>query len=468
MSKGNILLKNTFIYAIGNFGSKILTFLLLPLYSYYLSTSDFGIYDIILTSVSLLVPIVTMQFSEASYRWLLDAKDDEKTKSIAITNGIVVISVSAIFYSLLYVILSLFFDFQLTMYFPVILFISSLLPFFQQAARGIGEKKLYSVAGIINAVLVLVFNVCFLVFFKLKLESLLLAMILSNASVICFLIVSTKIFRFFSLENLSINNIKMMLKYSWPLIPNTISWWLINAADKYIILYVLHAEANGIYGVSSRFPAIIALVNSVFLMAWQDEGITTKETDYSNKNSFFSRTFHKFITFELTFVAILICICQYLVKYFLDDKFYDSWRYIPFLFLGVAYSSFSAYIGVAYQRAKKTKGIFTTTIIGGIVNILISVFFMKHIGLYAPALGTFASFLIVYCVRKRETNTFSPVYVDNKNLIILTLWGLICVGFTSFNNLYVNILFTIISILMFLIYNRPLLAYGYSFIKKKK
>ncbi|WP_316790869.1 lipopolysaccharide biosynthesis protein [Pedobacter frigoris] len=468
MSQGNALLKNTFVYAIGNFGSKILTFLLLPLFSYYLTTGDFGIYDIILTTISLLVPFVTMQFSEASYRWLLDSGDDEKAKSVAITNGFTVIFISAVVYCAFYVILSRFIDFKLTIYFPVILFVSSFLPFFQQAARGLGKKKLYSIAGIISAAFVLLFNVCFLILFKLKLESLLLAMVLSNSIVICFLIISTKVFRFFEFKNLRLIHIKAMLKYSWPLIPNTISWWLINAADKYIILYVLHAEANGIYGVSSRFPAIIALVNSVFLMAWQDEGITSKETDYSTKNSFFARTFHKFIAFELTFVAILICISQYLVKYFLDPKFYDSWRYIPFLFLGVAYSSFSAYIGVAYQRAKKTKGIFTTTIIGGVVNILISLLFIKHIGLYAPALGTFVSFFIVFLVRKHETNAFSPVYIDKILLTLLTFWGIICVAVTSFSNVYINIIFTLFSIVIFVMCNRPLLKYGYGLLKRNK
>src|SRR5690606_8485784 len=131
--------------------------------------------------------------------------------------------------------------------------------------------------------------IIFLVVLKLKLESLLLALILSKLFTTIYLIFSTNIFRNFSFNIINWSTIKSMFGYSWPLVPNTISWWLINAADKYIILYVLSIEANGIYGVASRFPAIIVLVNSVFLMAWQDTGITTKETDYSKKDSFFAK-----------------------------------------------------------------------------------------------------------------------------------------------------------------------------------
>lgn len=465
MSQGKLLLKNTFIYAVGNFGSKILAFLLLPLFSYYLTTSEFGLYDIILTTVSLLVPIITMQFSEASYRILLDAGDDVKMKSIAITNGLIVICASSVFYTSVYFLLSLFFEFNLTVYFPIILFISGFLPFFLQTTRGLGLTKIYSISGLISVFFVLALNILFLVFLDLGLYSLLIAMILANLVVIVFLVFSTHLLQFFSMKNFSFAEIKAMFAYAWPLIPNTISWWLINAADKYIILYILHVEANGIYGISSRFPAIIALANSVFLMAWQDAGITTKETDFSHKESFFARTFQKFITFELTLVAFLICISQYLVVILLDSKFSDAWRYIPFLFLGVAYSSFAAYIGVAYQRAKKTRGIFTTTIIGGIINILVSILFIRHIGLYAPAFGTFLSFLVVYTVRKKETNFFSPIYVDNVRLIVLTIWCIICLAFTSFENLYINIFFIISSVLVFLVCNRPLIIYCFSFIK---
>jgi len=70
-SKSRNLIEGMLIYAIGNFGSKILVFLIVPLYTYYISTEDMGNYDLVLTTVNLLTPIVTMQISDAAFRWMI-------------------------------------------------------------------------------------------------------------------------------------------------------------------------------------------------------------------------------------------------------------------------------------------------------------------------------------------------------------------------------------------------------------
>ena len=57
------LLEGICIYGIGMFGTKILVFLIVPLYTYYISTEDMGVYDLLISTVNLLTPIVTLQIS---------------------------------------------------------------------------------------------------------------------------------------------------------------------------------------------------------------------------------------------------------------------------------------------------------------------------------------------------------------------------------------------------------------------
>lgn len=462
-NEGKNLVKNTLIYAVGNFGSKILSFLLLPLYSFYLSAQDFGIYDLVIATVALLIPFTTAQISDATYRWLLDAKEDRYKQSVIISSSLAVIIVfSGAFYALYYIAL-IFIHHKYTGYFAAVLLFSFYLPFFQQVVRGLGKNKHYAIAGIINTFLVLTSNICFLVFFKFGLQSLFIASIISNVLTIVFIIVSAKIQRLISAHNIDIQEIKKMLAYSWPLIPNSISWWLINIADKYIILYILNIEANGIYAVSSRFPAIISLFNSIFLMAWQDHGITATENSDSKK--FFSKTFDMFITFELTLVIFLISISQYLVKYLINFKFYESYKYMPMLYIGVAYSAFAAYIGVGYQRAKATKDIFKTTLIGGLINVSISVLLLKRIGLYAPALGTFVSFLVIYVIRKYQTNKFFSIEVNNYKLVGLTAVAIFYSFEYSINDISYRIASIVVALIFFIFLNRGLFFDGLAMVK---
>ena len=74
MSKLKYLAKNTLIFGISQFSSKVIVFLLLPLYTSYMTTSDYGSADLIVSTIGLLLPIFTMQMSSAVMRFAIDEK----------------------------------------------------------------------------------------------------------------------------------------------------------------------------------------------------------------------------------------------------------------------------------------------------------------------------------------------------------------------------------------------------------
>ena len=72
------LLKNTGLLTISNFASKVLVFLLVPLYTSVLSTEEYGIYDLIVSTVSLLYPLLTLNIVDAVMRFTMDKDVDKK------------------------------------------------------------------------------------------------------------------------------------------------------------------------------------------------------------------------------------------------------------------------------------------------------------------------------------------------------------------------------------------------------
>ncbi|MAP55556.1 oligosaccharide flippase family protein [Altibacter sp.] len=465
MGQGKSILKNTLIYAIGNFGSKALTFLLLPLYSFYLTKDEFGTYDLIIVSINLLAPIITLQTSEAIYRWLLEAKDDTGKQARIIFHGLTIITAIAAVFFVVYYVLTFFIDFRYTGYFAGMLLLSCYLPFLQKILRGLGKTKVFAASGILYTVSFLGCTILFLAVLKMGLESLLLASIISGLVTITFVIYNLSWKGVFSNNRFNKSEMREMIGYSLPLVPNAVSWWLINAADKYLIVLILNIQANGIYAVSTRFPAVVTLVNSIFLLAWQDHGISVKE-DKEN-TAFFSKLFDKFITLELTLVIFLISISYYLVRYLIDPVYLEAWKYLPFLFIGVAFQAFASYVGVGYQRAKRTKHIFTTSLAGGIVNIAISLLLLKHIGLYAPAVGTFFSFLVMYILRKVQTDHFFKIEVNNIKLVSLTCVAIVFAFLTQLTNFYLD-LFLIGSSLFGLIFLNKKLFHDLFYLTKKQ
>jgi len=451
MGRANVILKNSFIYAIGTFGAKALSFLLLPIYTFYLSKKDLGIYDVLLTSISLFVPVVSLQLGYANYRWLLSCSNDKSKMQSAVSNSTVLILISVIFSLILFTIAFLFISVDYPIYFLLLLIVSALYAYGQQSLRGLGKNKLYAVVGILYVILLLAFNVLFLICWKWKIEGLLIATILANLIATIYIFIKAKWYKYFNIKLLNIKEMMSMLRYSWPLIPNTISWWLINASDKYIILYYMGTSYNGIYAVSNRIPAVILIVNSIFTLAWQDQILSGKNDYTKEEMSNNSIMLKKFIVLELCFTLVLIALSKFIIKYFIADSFMEAWKYIPLLSVGVAYMAFSSVIGAAYLKMKNTTGVFTTSLIGGILNVLISILLMKKIGLYAPALGTFASFLLIFIIRSIQTKTYFEIGIYVRELLLYSALCLLFIYLVSVDNPVISFVCLLASLIIFVL-----------------
>ena len=99
MNRKRELVKNTIIISIGKFSTKLVSFLLLPLYTYILSPAEFGEYDLLNIISIFLIPVITLQMDEGMFRFLIDAKNSDD-KSEVFSNTIIFTAISTIFCSI--------------------------------------------------------------------------------------------------------------------------------------------------------------------------------------------------------------------------------------------------------------------------------------------------------------------------------------------------------------------------------
>ena len=462
MEEKTSIIQNSVIYFIGNVGSKALTFMLIPIYSHFLSKSQFGQYDIFLTTLSLLGPIVTLQMSESVYRWLKDAETSAYKRKEAITNSLFTVVSGQVIFLLLSVFLALFTEIKYINYFFFSLLSTGLFQYFQQITRGLRNNKLYSKSGIVNAVCQIVFNVIFLYTMNDKVTAIFLSIILSYFTSTIYIIISSDILRNIRINTISQSVILDLVSYSWPLIPNLISWWLVTFVNRYIVMIFLGIEQNGVFAIANRFPSIIVILNSIFSMALQDHVLSSDKIDIKASNILFN----KFIKLQFCSVLLLIPATKLLFTYFVDLKFINSLNYLPYLYTAAAFFSIATFLEANLVKAKKTMDIFYSTFIGAVINIVITFLLIEKIDLYAPTAGTLLGFFGIWISRNYWLKSSEQIRPELLPLSLLLFCIVVFIYMDSIGSYYIEIGLLIAATLLSWIFNKELIQHlGSSFLK---
>lgn len=453
------LAKNTLIYGIGNIGSKILAYIMVLVYSHYISSEDLGYYDLILTTLSMFAPIISAQIQDAVYRYIIENKVNNKK---IISSAISFLFLTTFFSEIAFLIFSAIFKLKYKLWISLYIFSLTFYSLFQEILRGLKKNKIYAAIGIINSILMLVIEMICLIGFNLGVISLLAGNVISM--LICIIIVVftqnelNEVFKF----NFDTNILKQLLKYSLPLVPNTICWWIVNSSDRYIILLFLGTSANGIYAISNKFPTILTTITSIFHLAWQETALSEYNTD--KRDILFSSIFKKYFKLLFSMCLCAIPLTQIVIELFVGPSYKTAWLYSGFLFLGASFSALSNFLGLGYQISKETNRSILTTIIAAVINLIVNVLFINYIGLFAASFSTFFAYLFLFIIRLKHTKRYFNLKIEWQCFSLLLAMNLTCILLLIYTRSFLlAILFSIIGIMIFIYYNFELI---YPIIKK--
>lgn len=444
------LMNNSLTFSVGNLGSKLINFLLVPLYTYVLTTSQYGTVDVLTTTVAVFLPIVSLSIFDAVFRFLMDKNENEKS---VFTNGLLVTLYSAALMMVAYPIL-LFLKIPFAFSFLIILFLNVLLAIFQNFTRAVGFVKIFALTGIVNAFTLGLFNILFLVIFKFGIYGYLFSIIFSLICSIIFISLTTKIWRFIDLQYLSFKEIKRFLEYSIPLIPNSLSWWMTNDASRFFILFFVGVSGNGLFAVSNKIPTILSVFFSIFAQAWQISAVS--EFDQDDASDFYSKVFNLLISFSFISVGFFVLFIKPFMSIYVSSDFFKAWQYVPVLLLAATFSNFSSFLGTIYLAAKKTSGIFFTTMFGMIINVLACVLLIPVIGVHGAGVGGTLGFLTVTLLRYFQTRKILVININWRASVISFLIILIMTGILLAQVPFSYVINTILMILILAVNRRQL------------
>ncbi|EOJ24635.1 oligosaccharide flippase family protein [Enterococcus faecalis] len=242
MGKYKKLAGNSVVFAAGNLGSKMISFILVPLYTYYLTTTEYGIVDLVTTTTSLLLPIVSGGIAVAVLRFTLDKNAN---KSIVVSNSAVISLIGIVLSFALYVALSFFNVLENALiYFVLLLSLQILTQILAQFARGNGQVKVFAFNGMLKTAVIGVTNILFLVNFHMGLQGYLLALVVAEIVSLIYLLITTPYFSYLKLSAVDFTYMKDMLIFSLPTIPNDVLWWFVNSSSRYFILFFFRCRCK--------------------------------------------------------------------------------------------------------------------------------------------------------------------------------------------------------------------------------
>ena len=460
MNKTNKLLKNTFIIGIGVLCTKVISFIMIPLYTSWLNPLEYGNYDLLVSYLTLFVPFITVELEQAIFRFSLKKPSMAKVYFI---NAFFIATINMILADIIALLILHNSDCK---YAFIVYFNSySLYVLIFEYLRGIKKLKEYSIYNIIISILILGMNFVFVPFLKMNARGLIYSFGIAYLIVDIFIALKEGLIS--SLIKLKINFkiLKDMITYSLPMIPNGISWWITNVSDRTMIRVFIGEFYNGLYAVSCKIPTIISLLFSIFNLSWQQSAI--ENSDDNDKNIFYNKTFNYLVPLLFCGGIVIITLTPLLFKYLINEEYYQSIINVPILVLGSIFLCFSQFFNGLLLANKKTKKIGLSTSIAAIINVTINLIFMKKYGLIIAGISTLVSYIFLFVYRYAifkdifKKNTIIRIIIYS---VLFSVFSAICL---ILKNTTVMVIMFIVSIILFLKNNIKLIKFFYNKISSK-
>lgn len=417
-NKYTTLISNTIIFALGTFGSKLLVFLLMPLYTSVLTTAEYGAMDVVVNVSNMLLPLVIVSINDGVIRFGMDhAYKRRDVFSTGIWVSLAGFGVFLIFWPVMQKI-GMISNYTALIYIYVLA--AALQGVSAQFVRAMGLVRLFAFNGILNTLSTVIFNVLFLVVMKWGMYGYILSVVFSNLVSMAFLWIAARLHRYMRWwKSISRDTIREMIIYSLPLIPATIMWSITNVSDRFFVTYYMGEAQNGIYSVAYKLPTIISVISAIFTQAWQLSAIGERESD--DREQFYSNIFKSYQTIVFLAAGGILLLIKPLMHLLVSDTFFEAWQYTPLLVVSVVFSCFSSYFASFYMASKKNIMAMVTIFLGALLNVILNYYLIPVYGLNGAAGATAISYVFIFVIRAIDTRRLFRIDLDLKKLLLNSL-----------------------------------------------
>ena len=390
-NRGSKFLKDIGIYAIGNIGSKVITFLMVPLYTYFVhDTSDFGYYDVCLTVCFLLMPFLTLQLRDGAFRFLLDCDDETRRQRIVTFVSRTMLSTMSLAV-LVTIVLALTTHIAYLGYVLALLIAMSLQEVFSQVFRGLGNNRAFVMVGILSAFGIGLFSVLFVAGL-----------------------------------NWGIKGIFM--------------------AKPLFIKHFIGLEVNGVYAVAMRFTGIISTLAIIFYQAWQETAIL--QYNSPDRDRFFSKMFNGYIFLLATILVGYVFMLKVNYWWLVADEYRSSIIFIYPLGVSAVIFAVAAFFDMGYQCAKDTKRTLPAIVLAAVVNVVLNLTLIRLIGIYGVIIAQLVTYIVLVVYRWHDMKRYFVLKIDVRVIVPVAVILVSALPFYFSSNYWYDITFMLLALVI--------------------
>lgn len=451
MSREGKLIKNTLLLSIGTFLPRLATFITLPILTGYLTKEEYGTYDLITILVTLYLPAMTLQIQTAAFRFLVDQREN-KTEEKSIISNIYsfILPMTLIGLLILWLVLPGSIDIKayICLYFAMDIFVNSS----RQIARGLNRNIDYSISAVTSSFGNMMLTGIFVWWLKMGLQGAILSLLISAFVSLLIIVFRLKLYLYVDFSYISREKLKILLHYSWPMVPNNMSMWVMRLSDRLVVTYVMGVASNAIYAVANKIPSLLNVAQSAFTLAWQENAsIVSKDDDAS---AYYSSMFYTLFNLMAGFMGLIICATPILFVILIRGDYSDAYYQMPILFLATFLYAMATFLGGIYVAYMKTRSVGITTALAASCNLIVDLALIRRIGLYAASGSTLVSYLFLLIFRMIDVQKIVKIKYDFKNIILV--FGLLIIEcvFCFQRNTIMNTINIVLGVLCFIVLNR--------------
>lgn len=458
------LVKNTAMFALGSLGSKLLQIFLVPYYTRTMTDAQFGTADVLQAVVALLLPVLSLTIYDAVFRYAMESDYD---KNSVLSVGVAVSLIGAMVLCFAGAVITLVYPIEYMWLVIANSVANAFRSLYSQYTRAIGKTPLFTIDNVLITVYVLVLNIVFISVFNWGVTGYMLGYTLANIISTLFLMLRLKGLAKISFSLIKSSIVKQLLRFSIPLIPNSICWWLSSFASRLMITIYISEGANGLFAAAYKIPSLLSVIVTVFFQAWQISA--NEEFKKNDVTEFYTEIYNQIFALIVTVSSVLIILCRPITSLFLGADYQTAWVYMPTLLVAMTFFSFAQFLGSIYSANKKTGMAFVTNLLGVVINLALSFLLIKPFGVIGCAIATAVSYFVLWISRAVDTHKIVAIkhkYFTTVFAVIILCLQCILISLELPFAYIISIISFFALVLLFAKTFKELISFGLNIVKK--
>lgn len=443
--------KSSGIFFIGNTMSKVITLLLIPLYTNTLPSADYGYFDLSITYATLLTSFLYCDIWSSVMRMMRDNLEGESPWKV-VASGWSIFAFSTFLYVAIAIAASFVFEIpslELILLYGVTTNIQSM---YSCIARGMGSNVDFAISGVLATLANVLLNIVLILWVGIGYEALYISYSVGFIVQCVFLAARLRVWEHVVLP--SILQIKELFIYSAPLGINSVAYWFLNSLSRVVVSMTLSLAANGVFAIGSKFGSTIALATTCFTLAWQDVAFSNE----LRSPNFYSTAVVQYTGFLLSCTAILMPLISLAFPFIVGSDYTNAYEVVPsFLWVAVA-SAVSTFIGNIFYVIKDTRTIGYSMVCSCAINVVLVYPLTVTLGCMGANLSVLIAFVANVVIRLRILKSKIHMQVRLRSIVLPLALLLLCSTSYFVSIAAVNVICFAISLLgFFFIYKTKIL-----------